>query len=233
MEALKKENSRLRANLKRGNTRWKEDGKKNQLLVKEATRTIVANAKVRVNNSVKRGGFFLSNSLRQCGPGGGRDGTKLKVKTKFCKAAGPSEFIIPAEMGLKVGLGGNFTAGGRSLQHEYSISRRSAMRETKMVAEFCTSTDDFIIGTLTDWLEQDQPELPFVMFEKTFDGTSHKVRRTTMKARRRPTTGAPSIADRPTTGAPSIADGGVVHFSFIVLGPWSLVPGLCPQAPSP
>jgi hypothetical protein len=231
MEALKKENSRLRANLKRGNIRWKKDGKTNQLLVKEATRTIVANAKVRVNNSVKRGGFFLSNSLRQCGPHSNR-GSKLKVKTKFCKAK-PQEFIIPAEMGLKVGLGGNFTAGGRSLQHEYSISQRSAMRETKMVAEFCTSTDDFIIGTLTDWLEQDRPELPFVMFEKTFDGTSHKVRRTTMKARRRPTTGAPSIADRPTTGAPSIADGGVVHFSFIVLGPWSLVPGLCPQAPSP
>ena len=69
-----------------------------------------------------------------------------------------------------------------------------------MVAEFCTSTDDFIIATLTDWLEKDKPELPFVMFEKIFDGTSHKVRSTTI-ARRRPTTGAPSIADGGSAGS--------------------------------
>ena len=50
------------------------------------------------------------------------------------------------------------------------------MRELKGVVEFTSSVDDVLVDSVTKWFEEEKPNLPLVVAEKIFDGTSHKYR---------------------------------------------------------
>ena len=90
--------------------------------------------------------------------------------------AKPCEFRIPSATGLQIALASIFISGGIALKYQHGVSNRSATRELQMIAEFNSTVDEIPIDSLTKWLEESKVRLPFVMFEKMFDGTSHKPR---------------------------------------------------------